>query len=191
MKIINYLIFFITSSLGNPMIEWIDQNESIFTNKFINASFDLNLKIDHSQSKHHIFFSNISVSDNNQFRFEIGPRIIVSNGKIWKSYDYRTDQIIIQSPDKKMEKAITLWTKLKKIKTMPLSKEIDGSYKVNLFGKENDIRIYFNSNKSLIDSIIVIKEKGYKSIISNILLSEADTVILEIGNKNSEIFDFR
>ena len=52
---------------------------------------------------------------------------------------------MIQSPDKKIEKAITLWTKVKKLKKMPLSKENDGSYKSNLFGKENDIRIYFKN----------------------------------------------
>ncbi len=58
----------------------------------------------------------ITVGKKNKFRFEIGPRTVVSDGKVWKSYDARTDQIFIQEPDKQLEKSLFSWVEIKKIK---------------------------------------------------------------------------
>ena len=35
--------------------------------------------------------------------------------EMWKSYDKRSDQIFIQEPDKKLEKALFSWVKVKKL----------------------------------------------------------------------------
>ena len=131
------------------------------------------------------------IGEKKQFRFEMGPRTVVSDGTLWKSYDERTNQIFIHVPNKKWEKALFSWVRVKKLKNLPVNKKPDGSYKIKLFNKNIDVRAYFNSVTNGLDSILISNRDGLKSIIFNLSISAADSVTLNIGTKSSTIFDFR
>ena len=120
----------------------------------------------------------------------MGPRTVVSDGNVWKSYDVRTDQIFIQKPDKQLEKYLFSWVKLQKIKALPIKLESDGGYSITLLGKGNDVRAYFNTDTNELTSIVII-QNDIKSEISNITLAIEDTLNLEIGRESSASFDLR
>ena len=120
----------------------------------------------------------------------MGSRTVVSDGKVWKSYDKRTDQIFIQEPDKQLEKSLFSWVKLKKMKAFPIKLEPDGGYRIKLLGEKNDVRAYFNTNSNELESVIIIQSE-IKSEISNIILATEETLNLEIGRENSISFDLR
>ena len=120
----------------------------------------------------------------------MGPRTVVSNGKVWKSYDERTDQIFIQQPDKKLEKSLFSWVKLNKIKALPIKLESDGGYRLQLLGKENDVRAYFNPGSNKLESIVII-QSDMRSEVSKIILAIEDVLNLDIGNQYSINFDLR
>ena len=132
----------------------------------------------------------IIVGEKKQFRFEMGPRTVVSDGRVWKSYDERTDQIFIQEPDKQLEKSLFSWVKLKKIKALPVTLESDGGYRIKLLGEKNDLRAYFNSDTNVIDSIVITQSET-RSEISNIILNIEDSLNLDIGRASSSAFDLR
>ena len=92
--------------------------------------------------------------------------------------------------DKKLEKSLFSWVKLKKIKALPVKLESDGGYRLKLLGKENDVRAYFNPGSNQLESIIII-QSDMKSEISKITLAIEDVLNLDIGNKNSSSFDLR
>ena len=121
----------------------------------------------------------------------MGPRTVISDGTIWKSYDERTDQVFIQKRDKKLEKALFAWTKVKKLKAISVINKPDGSCKIKLFGKNNDIQAYFNSDTNILDSILISPHGGIRSKIFNIIIAAADSVMLDIGTESSDIFDLR
>ena len=191
MKTINYLLLISTFILANPFDKWVDKNKHIIKEKVKTAIFQITIKTDLIGGGNKILDGKIVVGENKQFRFEMGPRTVVSDGMTWQSYDDRTDQIFIQEPDKNLEKALFSWVKVKKLKALPVKNKSDGSCKINLFGKENDMRAYFNSNSNELDSIIITQQDGLRSKISNIILMKADTVILEIGTEHSTSFDLR
>ena len=132
----------------------------------------------------------ITVGKKNNFRFEIGPRTVVSDGKVWKSYDSRTNQIFIQEPDKQLEKSLFSWVKIKKIKALSIKQKKDGGYQIKLLGKKNDVRAYFSPNTNNLKSIVIIQSE-MSSELSHIFLTEEKTLNLEIGNKSSRSFDLR
>ena len=101
------------------------------------------------------------------------------------------DQIFIQEPDKKLERALFSWVKVNKLKALPVQNKPDGSCIIKLFGKNNDVRAYFNPDTNVLDSIIILPRNGFKSKIFNISIAEADSLILDIGSDSSEFFDFR
>ena len=109
---------------------------------------------------------------------------------VWKSYDARTDQLLIQKPEKALEKALFSWVKRNTLKSMNVSQQSDGGYKIKLFSKENDVRVYFDYYSKKIDSIII--KHGYKSsVISNFQFYITDTLLLDIGSSTANIIDFR
>jgi hypothetical protein len=68
--------------------------------------------------------------------------------------------------------------------------ESDGGYRINLLGKKNDVRAYFNSDTIELKSIVITQSET-KSEISNIILNIEDSLNLDIGRKSSTIFDLR
>ena len=181
----------ITFLIANPLDKWIDQNKNVIKEKIKSVSFKIRLESGIDSKEYKILNGQIVIGEKKRFRFEMGPRTVVSDGTLWKSYDDRTDQIFIQKPDKKIEKALFSWVKVNKLKTLPVQNKPDGSYKIKLIGNNNDVRAYFNSVTNGLDSILISNRDGLKSKIFNISISAADSVTLNIGTKSSTIFDFR
>ena len=188
---IKFILYFSICLAANPLDMWIDEHKDILKQDIKSVSFYLTFdsEIDNTWNDS-IISGKITVGTKKQFRFEMGPRTVVSDGKVWKSYDERTDQIFIQQPDKKLEKSLFSWVKLKKIKALPVKLESDVGYRLKLLGKENDVRAYFNPGSNQLESIIII-QSDMKSEISKITLAIEDVLNLDIGNQNSASFDLR
>ena len=189
----NLFYFFLITSfmVANSFDDWVNQNKDVIKEKTKVASFQIRVESIEASNEQNLIDGQIIIGENKQFRFEMGPRTVVSDGQTWKSHDKRTNQIFIQEPDKKLEKALFSWVKVNKLKALPLKKKSDGSYKINVFGKNNDIRAYLNSNTNVLDSILVMPVNGLKSTILNISILPADSVVLDIGTSSSEFFDLR
>ena len=186
-----YIFYFSICLAANPLDQWIEEHEDILKQDIKSVSFYLTFDSEiYSTWNDSIISGKITVGNNKQFRFEMGPRTVVSDGKVWKSYDERTDQIFIQQPDKKMEKSLFAWVKLKKIKALPIKLEPDGGYRLKLVGKENDVRVYFNPGSNELESIVII-QSDMRSEISKIILAIEGVLNLDIGNQNSASFDLR
>ena len=116
---IKFIFFFAICFATNPLDQWIDQHTEILKQKIKSVSFQLTTgsNIINTQNDS-IISGKIIVGEKKQFRFEMGFRTVVSDGIVWKSYDERTDQIFIQKPDKRLEKSLFSWVKLKKNKNI-------------------------------------------------------------------------
>ena len=186
-----YFSLFFTCLSANFFDTWVDQNKNVIKEKIKSVSFQVRLESSFDTIEDKTLSGQIVVGKKKQFRFEMGPRTVVSDGTLWKSYDERTDQIFIQNPDKKMEKAIFSWVKVNKLKALPVQNNPDGSCKIKLFGKENNIQTYFNPDTNVLDSILISTVGGGGSTIFNIRIAVADSVILAIGTEFSDLFDLR
>ena len=169
----------------------MDQNKNVIKEKIKSVSFKIRLESGIDSNEYKILNGQIVIGERKQFRFEMGPRTVVSDGTLWKSYDNRTDQIFIQNPDKKLEKALFSWVKVKKLKSLPVKYNHNGSYKIKLIGNNKNVRAYFNSDTNVLDSILISTWDGFGSKIFNISISAADSVILDIGTESSDLFDLR
>ena len=191
MNKLGYYFLFFTYLTAYSFNDWVDQNKNVIKKKFKSVSFQITFESSFDSKEEKILVGKIIVGQKKQFRFEMGPRTVVSDGKLWRSYDKRTDQIFIQEPDKKLERALFSWVKVNKLKALPVQNKPDGSCIIKLFGKSNDVRAYFNPDTNVLDSIIILPRDGFKSKIFNISIAEADSLILDIGSDSSEFFDFR
>jgi len=188
---IKFIFFFTICFADNPVNQWIDQNTEILKHDIKSVSFQLTVGTAiYPTNNDSIMLGKIIVGKNKQFRFEMGPRTVISDGMIWKSYDERTDQIFIQEPDEKLEKSLFSWVKIKKIKALPVKQKKDGGYQIKLLGKENDVRAYFNPNTNNLKSIVIIQSE-MRSELSHIFLAEEKMINLEIGKQTSSSFDLR
>ena len=107
---IKFIFFFSICFATNPVNQWIDQNTEILKHDIKSVSFQLTIETATYPTKNDSIMSGkIIVGKNKQFRFEMGPRTVVSDGMVWKSYDKRTDQIFIQEPEKQLEKYLFSW----------------------------------------------------------------------------------
>ena len=170
--------------------DWVNQNKDVIKEKTKVASFQIRVESNEMFNEQNRINGKIIIGENKQFRFEMGPRIVVSDGEVWKSYDERTDQIFIQEPDKQLEKSLFSWVQLRKIKSLPVKLESDGGYRVTLLGKENNVRVYFNPGSNELESVVIF-QSDIKSEISNITLAIEETLNLEIGRESSDSFDMR
>ena len=188
---IKYIFYFSICLAANPLDKWIEEHAYILKQDIKSVSFYITIDSEiYGTLNDSIISGKITIGKKKQFRFELGPRTVVSDGKVWKSYDERTDQIFIQEPDKQLEKSLFSWVKLKKIKTLPIKLEPDGGYRITLFGRGNDVRIYFNKDSNELDSIVIIN-RDIKSELSKITLTIEETLNLQIGGVNSVSFDLR
>jgi outer membrane lipoprotein-sorting protein len=186
-----YIFFLTLCFASNPIDGWIDEHKAILKEDIKSVSFQLKIETQYYSGQNDTIISGkITVGRKNKFRFEMGPRTVVSDGKVWKSYDSRTDQIFIQEPDKQLEKSLFSWTKIKKIKALPVKQKKDGGYQIKLLGKGNDVRVYFIPNSNTLKSIVII-QGDMRSELSHITLVTEKILNLEIGNKNSSSFDLR
>jgi len=113
---IKFIFFFTICFAANPLDQWIDQHAEILKQDIKSVSFQLTVNSEFNAGQNESTMSGkITVGNNKQFRFDMGSRTVVSDGKVWKSYDERTDQIFIQEPDKQLEKSLFSWVKLKKM----------------------------------------------------------------------------
>ena len=183
-----YIFFLTLCFASNPFDGWIDKHKNILNKDIKSVSFQLKIETQYYSGQNDTLITGkITIGKKNKFRFEIGPRTVVSDGKVWKSYDARTDQIFIQEPDKQLEKSLFSWVK---IKTFPVKQKKDGGYQIELLGKGNDVRAYFNPNTNDIKSIVIIQSE-MRSELSHILLTEEKMINLEIGKQTSSSFDLR
>ena len=186
-----YIFFLTLCFASNPIDGWIDEHKNILNEDIKSASFQLKIETQYYPGQNDTLIpGKITVGKKNKFRFEIGPRTVVSDGKVWKSYDSRTDQIFIQEPDKQLEKSLFSWVKIKKIKALPVKQKKDGGYQIKLLGKGNDVRAYFNPNTNNLKSIVIIQSE-MRSELSHIFLAEEKMINLEIGKQTSSSFDLR
>ena len=186
-----YIFFLTLCFASNPIDGWIDVHKNILNEDIKSASFQLKIETQYYPGQNDtLILGKITVGKKNKFRFEIGPRTVVSDGKVWKSYDSRTDQIFIQEPDKQLEESLFSWVKIKKIKALPVKQKKDGGYQIKLLGKENDVRAYFNPNTNNLKSIVIIQSE-MRSELSHIFLAEEKMINLEIGKQTSSSFDLR
>ena len=186
-----YIFFLTLCFASNPIDGWIDEHKNILNEDIKSASFQLKIETQYYSGQNDTLISGkITIGKENKFRFEIGPRTVVSDGKVWKSYDSRTDQIFIQEPDKQLEKSLFSWVKIKKIKAFPIKEKKDGGYQIKLLGKGNDVRAYFNPNTNNLKSIVIIQSE-MRSELSHIFLAEEKMINLEIGKQTSSSFDLR
>ena len=186
-------IFFFSSICfaANPLDLWIVQNTEILKQDIKSVSFQLTVEAEvYNTQNDSIILGKITVGEKKQFRFEMGPRTIVSDGIVWKSYDKRSNQIFIQKPDKQLEKLFFVWVKYKRMKALPVKLEEDGGYRLKLMEEENDVRAYFHPDSGELKSIKIVKS-DIKSEITWISLASEKILNLDIGNKNTEIFDMR
>ena len=116
-------------------------------------------------------------------------RTVVSDGSVWKSYDWLVDQVFIQNKDLKLEKNLFSWIRYEKVKSIKVKKQNNGSYKIKAVGLKPNVYVFFNSDYSVLDSIILIDQNEY--IFFNIQMAEIDSINLDIGLKSSEVFDLR
>ena len=112
---INILLIFSICFAISPLDEWIKKNENILIHDIKSISFKLNLYSEFYNDS--LIFTKITLGKNKKFRLAMGPRIVVSNDNVWKSYDKRTNQILILKQDKELEKQLFLWSQYNKIKT--------------------------------------------------------------------------
>ena len=188
---IKFIFLFSICFATNPLYNWINQHTKILKQDIKSVTFQLKIDAEiYDTNNDSIMLGKIIVGENKQFRFEMGPRTVVSDGMVWKSYDERTDQIFIQEIDKHLEKSLFSWVNLKKIKTLPVKLEPDGGYRITLLGTRNDLRVYFNADSNELESIIIINSE-IKSEISKITLAIEESLNLEIGRKSSVSFDLR
>ena len=188
---IRFILCFTICFAANPLDQWIDQHAEFLKQDIKSVSFQLTVNSEFYEGQYESTMSGkIVVGENKQFRFEMGSRTVASDGKVWKSYDERTDQIFIQKPDKQLEKSLFSWVKLKKIKALPVTLESDGGYRIKLLGKKNDVRAYFNSDTNVLNSIVITQSET-RSEISNIILNIGDSLNLDIGRESSSVFDLR
>ena len=186
-----YILLLTICFASNPIDGWIDEHKNILKEDIKSVSFQLKIETQYYSGQDDTLISGkIAVGKGNKFRFEIGPRTVVSDGKVWKSYDSRTDQIFIQEPDKQLEESLFSWVKIKKIKALPVKQKKDGGYQIKLLGKGNDVRAYFHPNTNDLKSIVIIQSE-MRSELSHIFLTEEKTLNLEIGNESSSSFDLR
>ena len=182
------ILFFTLCFASNPIAGWIDENKDILNKDIKSVSFQLKIETQYYSSQNDTLISGkITVGKENEFRFEIGPRTVVSNGKVWKSYDSRTDQIFIQEPDKQLEKSLFSWVK---IKALPVKQKKDGGYQIKLLGKGNDVIAYFSPDSNTLKSIVII-QGDMRSELSHITLVMEKILNLEIGKQTSSSFDLR
>ena len=186
-----YILLLTMCFASNPIDGWIDEHKNILKEDIKSVSFQLKIEAQYYSGQDDTLISGkITVGKENKYRFEIGPRTVVSDGKVWKSYDSRTDQIFIQEPDKQLEESLFSWVKIKKIKALPVKQKKDGGYQIKLLGKGNDVRAYFNPNTNNLKSIVII-QGDMRSELSHITLVMEKILKLEIGNENSSSFDLR
>ena len=186
-----YILLLTMCFASNPIDGWIDEHKNILKEDIKSVSFQLKIEAQYYSGQNDTIISGkITVGRKNKFRFEMGPRTVVSDGKVWKSYDSRTNQIFIQEPDKQLEKSLFSWTKIKKIKALPVKQKKDGGYQVKLLGKGNDVRAYFIPNSNTLKSIVII-QGDMRSELSHITLVMEKILNLEIGNESSSSFDLR
>ena len=188
-SLINVFFLFSICFAINPLSNWIDSNKDILSHKIKSASFriDIESKIS-NQFNNDSIFGNICIADQNKFRIDLNNRTIISDGEKWKIYDVLSNQLFIQNPDKKLEKLLFSWSKIKKIKKIPIKKVNNNEYKVYLFDKNNNIRILFNDNK--IENILINNE-DWNTKISYISFHKESHIDLLVGNIETEIFDLR
>ena len=186
-----HFFYIITYLFATPFDTWVDQNKNVIEEKTKSVFFQIRLKSGLDSKDDKIVNGKIVMGEKKQFRFELGPRTVVSDGTLWKSYDERTDQIFIQKPDKKLEKALFSWINVNKLKAIPIKNKPDGSYEIKLFGSNNDIFAYFNADSNVLDSILIYPRNGLRYKLYNISIAAADSVILDIGTESSDIFDLR
>lgn len=189
-KIISTIVFSLCFA-GNPVHDWIESRADILSREIKTVSFKISVQ---NELTNNININpkkgNITVGSNRQFRFEMGPRTVISTGEVWKSYDKRTNQIFIKNPDKKFEDLILSWMEMEQLKTADVELMPNGSFKLGLGDSADKIFIFFENDQRFLKSI-VIKNRNVSTIITDIKLIENKLMDLKIGREDSIEFDLR
>tara|TARA_B100001250_G_C19447226_1_gene634391 strand:- start:22 stop:588 length:567 start_codon:yes stop_codon:yes gene_type:complete len=186
-KIILFLTFGFASS---PINNWFEKNKATLSNEFKSSSFYLEINSDFpDQLNSNSYWVKIFLAGENKFRIDFKNRIVVADKETWRVYDIISNQLFIQSPDKRLEKLLFSLSKIKKMKSFPVKKINNKEYEISFFDKSNKARLFFNYNDDLKYILIINDDLEIK--ISNIDLKKENSIDLLIGNEDTEIFDLR
>ena len=186
---INLLVCFFTFSNANQLDDWLEKYEQILNSDNKMIKFDISNYDNNNIPIRNFSNAKFFLGKNKKFRFEIEKRIVVSDGKLWKSYNSKTNQIFIQKKDKKVEKLIFLFEKISNFRSF-IHEQDNEIYTVRIFKNQKKSIVYFNKLNNELDSII-IDINGGKLIVKNIFLESIDSLNFLVGNKNTSIIDLR
>ena len=190
MKKIAYIILF-SLTIGRPFNSWLVSNEEFIKSKYKLITFSIKQQAFFDINEDFNLDGRLYLGPENKFRFELGKRTVLSDGKIWRSYNNETNQIFLYLPDKNLEKYIFYLMDINKMKSIPLKERKGNIELVQFLEENNDIRLYFNKNIEKIDSIEIFDPTHSKILIHNIHKSIIDSINLNIGSKEYEVFDLR
>ena len=91
------IFFFGSFIIANSLDTWFQNNKNILNGKIKEVSFSLNIVSSEIKGQlEGMYLGKITVASDNQFRFELGPRIVLCNGDTCKIYvsprEYKTKQ---------------------------------------------------------------------------------------------------
>ncbi len=90
----------------------------------------------------------IIVDSTNKFRFQTGPKILVSDGNYWKMYDERTNQIILQDRDTVFENSILKWLERNHLNSLNFEQKNSSEYVIYL---KDDVTLQIELQKDLLN----------------------------------------
>ena len=70
--------------VANSFDDWVNQNKDVIKEKTKVASFQIRVESIEASNEQSLIDGQIIIGENKQFRFEMGPRTVVSDGQTWK-----------------------------------------------------------------------------------------------------------
>ena len=110
----------------------IEEFLTIFESEPLEIVFDYEIRSDNFKKKESW---NIILHRSKNFRIQMGPKILVSNGIEWRMFDRRTNQILIQDRDTVFENSIMKWLKLSVLESIQLDQINHSQYNLKLSDK--------------------------------------------------------
>tara|TARA_Y100001970_G_C13943536_1_gene704427 strand:- start:151 stop:723 length:573 start_codon:yes stop_codon:yes gene_type:complete len=184
-------LILLSLTIGRPFNSWLISNEDFIISKYKLIAFNIKQKSLFDLNEDFNLNGKLYLGIGNKFRFELGKRIVLSDGEIWKSYNKEISQIFLYLPDKNLEKYISFLMDINKVKSIPLKQEANNIESVQFLEDNNEIKLFFNKDARQIDSIEIYDPSYSKIVIYNIHKSIIDSINLNIELKDYEVFDLR
>lgn len=169
--------------------KWLDKNKTLIESDYKSITFIYN-KFSNNQNTYQDLNQKckLTLGRDKKFRFENENKIIISNGKDWRSYDIRTNQIFIYDVDMNIEKIISDLNNFSRIKKNILSQMIFINKEYHFYTPYLKQPFLINfSEHGMLESIII--KNNIK--LSEIEIYKEDSLDLSINKKNIMEFDLR